>query len=190
MKPWQSILLGFLLGLLAAAGILLIVKQPVGQPVRLLPAPTQGPALVQVSGAVFKPGVYALPPGSRVQQAIDAAGGALNSADPLALNLAAPISDGMRIWVPRANELTPLPNPSSTAAITATLSPEHPLNLNTASAAELDGLPGIGETRAAAIVTYRQANGLFTQVSDLLKVDGITSSVYAKIENLVTVNGP
>jgi competence protein ComEA len=189
MKPWQNILLGFLMGLLASAAILLVATQPAGQPVHLIPAPTDGLITVQVSGAVFNPGLYQLPQGSRVQQALDAAGGALNSADPMALNLAATISDGMRIWVPRLNEITSTPAPASKTSLISTPSPSNPINLNTATQAELESLPGIGTTRAAQIIIYRQANGLFTQVSDLLKVEGITESVYEKIKGLVTVEG-
>ncbi len=91
---------GIIFALLAAGVIQLVSSQPRGEPIRLLPAPTPEPFVVQVNGEVGKPGVYSLPPGSRVVDAIQAAGGLLPQADVRTLNQAAPIQDGEMVWIP------------------------------------------------------------------------------------------
>ena len=191
MKTCQVILVSLLSGILFAGAVLLIAGQPRGQAVRLLPPPTAAPLQVDVTGEVNHPGVYPLAPDLRIHDALLAAGGATNQADLQALNLAAPLADGMRIWVPGQATATSSASPDSkiSQADIPTPSAEHPLNINTATQSELEMLPGIGETRAQAILTYRMQNGFFTQLADLRNVPGISASTLEKIQHLITT-GP
>jgi competence protein ComEA len=156
------------------------------------PSPTPAPPttaviFVHVTGAVRAPGVYELPPGQRVADAIDAAGGALANADPNALNLAAPLADGDRIAVPaRGEESTPAGH-SHAASATEAAGAAGPVDLNTATAAELETLPGIGPATAAAIVEHREHIGPFATVDDLDAVPGIGKAKLEAIRDLVTV---
>ena len=147
------------------------------------PPATTGPLVVHVAGAVARPGVYELAPGSRVQAAVDAAGGAAPGADPGALNLAAPVADGERVYVPLVGETVPVAaeSPAVTAAATG------PIDLNRASAAELDELPGIGPATAAAIVEHREQHGPFASVEDLEAVRGIGPAKLDALRDLVRV---
>jgi competence protein ComEA len=151
------------------------------------PAPTPGPPaalVVHVAGAVARPGVYELDDGARVHDAIAAAGGPVRRADPDALNLAAAVADGERIYVPRSGENVPVAvkdDPASSAA------PAGPIDLNHATVEELDVLPGIGPATAAAIVDHREQNGPFATVDDLEDVRGIGPAKLEAIRDLVTV---
>jgi competence protein ComEA len=140
--------------------------------------------VVQVAGAVARPGVYSLPVGSRVGDAIKAAGGYSPDVDPraaeTALNLAAKLQDAQSIVVPRRGEAA-----AGSSGSAASKAPG-PLNLNTASAAELDSLPGIGPTTAAKIVTSRQQLA-FTSVDDLVSRKLVSATVLAKFRDQVTV---
>jgi len=136
--------------------------------------------LVHVVGAVRAPGVVELDSGSRVTDALDAAGGPTADADPSQLNLAAPIADGERIAVPRIGEIV-APPPSGTGDERV-----GPVNLNTATAAELDTLPGIGPALADAIMQAR-AERPFTSVDDLRRVRGIGDARFEQLRDLVTV---
>ena len=172
-------------GVLLGAGLIFLVSRPRrGQPVILNPPPTPLPLLVHVAGAVAQPGVYTLPPGSRVQDAINSAGGFSDSADRQALNLAALIQDGSRVYVPFL--VTPehaQPGP----ARQATPSPHFPININTATLAELDSLPGIGPVTAQDIIDYRNRHGSFQRIEDIDQVPGIGPATYEKIKDLITV---
>jgi len=130
-------------------------------------SPPAARLVVHVTGAVRRPGVYALPEGARVQRAVARAGGPTRVADLGALNLAAQVQDGQQVVVPvRAR-------PGAAAPAGATGTPGAPVSLSRASAEELDGLDGIGPTLAARIVAWRQANGGFASVDQLLEVEGI-----------------
>jgi competence protein ComEA len=151
-------------------------------------APTSVPAriVVHVAGAVAHPGVYELPAGARVGEAIEMAGGASRKADPAALNLAAPLGDGERVYVPKVGEPVPAPvvvddTPAGSVA------PAGPIDVNRATAEQLDALPGIGPTTAAAIVDHRETNGPFASVDDLEAVRGIGPAKLDAIRDLVTV---
>lgn len=196
MKTVRDIALGVVFGLLGAGVLLLATRPARGEPVRLSPPPTPAPILVHVAGAVVHPQVYSLPPGSRVQEALAAAGGHLPEADLSALNLAAPLEDGERLWVPSAGAaVTPAPTggePASPGRETSETLPERSpgrINLNTASPSELESLPGIGPALAQRIVAYRQAHGPFTRAEDLLEVPGIGPATFAQIESLITLEG-
>lgn len=156
--------------------------------------PPTGPAslVVHVVGEVARPGLVNLAPGSRVDDAVAAAGGVTAAADIERLNLAAPVGDGAQIRVPAVGEEVagPLvvetgPGPVSDGAMPLTQS--GPVNLNTAGAAELESLPGIGPATAAAIITWRTDNGGFLTVDDLTQVPGIGPVKLAALGDLVTV---
>ncbi|MDH7490211.1 MAG: ComEA family DNA-binding protein [Anaerolineae bacterium] len=147
------------------------------------PSPTPAPVRVYVSGAVVAPGVYTLPPGSIAQDALLAAGGPAQDADLSLVNLAALVSNGQQVHIPRVGEKV-----SQKSQATAIPTPSGPLNLNTATAAELEQLPGIGPALAARIVQYRQEHGPFRTVDALLLVSGIGPSTLNRIRSLVTVD--
>lgn len=134
--------------------------------------------VVHVAGAVAAPGVYELPMGSRVRDAIAAAGGPAEGADLDSLNLAALLSDGEKVHVPKAGEAA-----GSDGAGAA----QGKLNLNSATARQLETLPGIGPVLAERIVAYRQMKGRFTSIRQLLEVEGIGAKKYEAIKGLVTV---
>jgi competence protein ComEA len=146
-------------------------------------APVPTLVVVHVAGAVARPGVYEVRGDARVHAAIDAAGGALPDAAPGSLNLAAPLTDGERIYVPVVGEDVPPPAAPAPTAST----PAGPVDLNRATATELDGLPGIGPATAQAIVDHRTANGPFAAVDDLEAVRGIGPAKLEAIRQLVTV---
>ena len=135
-------------------------------------------AYVHVAGAVLHPGLYRLGGSPRVADAIDAAGGVAADADLDAVNLAAAVADGERVYVPRLGEPPPTPPAGAVATGTADTGP---IDLNTATVDQLDALPGIGPSTAEAIIAYRQEHGRFRSVDELLEVRGIGPS---KLENL------
>lgn len=154
-------------------------------------AAEEAPAIVvHVGGAVAEPGVRELPRGARVQDAVDAAGGFAEGAAGDGLNLARPLTDGEQIVVPMQEEVEAA---SSTASVegagdarTGTASGGK-VNLNRASASELDALPGVGPSTAEKIVADREANGPFATVEDLKRVSGIGDKKFADLADLVCV---
>jgi competence protein ComEA len=141
--------------------------------------------VVHVAGAVASPGLHELPPGSRVADAIAAAGGLTPQADASRINLAAPVTDGERVYVLAVGEQEPTvavggAEPGDDAA-------SGPVNLNTADAEALDALPGIGPATAAAIIEHRGKVGAFTSVDQLLDVPGIGEAKLEALRDLVTV---
>lgn len=182
MKSWQLVTFGIMVGLLSAAVILLVVSRPTGQPVEILPAPTPSPLVVHVSGEVRNPGVYILPQDSRVAGAVEAAGGLLKNADLSRINLAARVKDGDKIWIPAAGDETGGLSQSPVQASGTVI------NINTASARELETLPGIGEVKAGQIVAYREEHGLFMSLEDLLNIPGIGPELLEKIRPGITLS--
>lgn len=161
------------------------------------PSPTPSPVLVwvHVMGAVVVPGLVSLPAGARVADAITAAGGLRDDADPGELNLAQPVPDGSQLIIgtlaePRG-ELRVSGAGSGGAAGNSGLSGGAQggptLNLNTATAAQLETLPGVGPATAAKIIAWREANGGFSRVEELQEVDGIGPKTYAQLAPLVHV---
>jgi len=145
--------------------------------------------VVHVDGAVERPGVHDVAAGGRVIDAVLAAGGLSRNADRSRINLAQPVADGQRIWVPAMGEGAPPAivgggQPAASGDEPAT-GPAGPLSLSTASAAALEALPGIGPSLAAAIVEHRDRNGAFEEVADLLDVAGIGPAKLEAIADLV-----
>lgn len=187
MKPWHLILLGLLCGLLAT-GIILLISQPVrGTPIHLPPVPTQGPIAVDVSGAVASPGVYFLETGSRVEDAIQAAGGFLPEAFKESINLAAPLLDGSKVLVPILREDSSSVLNSQESQTNDPDQTVFPININTASKELLMQLPGIGETKAQAIIDYRNQNGPFTALEEIQEVSGIGPVTFQNLKDLITI---
>jgi competence protein ComEA len=147
--------------------------------------PTQmfAPALViDITGEVVSPGVYELPAGSRVIDAIKAAGGARPKAALSELNLARVIKDGEQIYVDPIYTAGTRARIGSKAAV-----PRGPVNINRATTSQLDSLDGIGPVIAKRIIAYRTTNGPFTAVEDLLKVSGIGDAKFAQIKEKIRV---
>jgi competence protein ComEA len=142
--------------------------------------------VVHVAGAVLNPGVHRLSVGARVIDAVTAAGGPLPDASIDAINLAAPLVDGLRLYVPRVGEVVDVVEPEA-AAPTGSGAPAGPVDLNRATVAELDRLPGVGPATAAAIVEHRERAGPFATVGDLEDVPGIGPAKLAALAGLVTV---
>ena len=142
--------------------------------------------VVYVAGAVAAPGVYTLAPLSRVTDAMSAAGGALSTADLKVVNLAAAVRDGERIYVPVVGEVVPVVVASDAVPVDATI-PTGPVNVNTATADQLDVLPGVGPTTAAAIVAHREQHGPFQTIDQLGDVHGIGPAKLEALRGLVTV---
>lgn len=191
--PLERPLLAAVVAIALATGLAWLALRPAPLPVELtLPRATpaeasgsdEGPSgqvTVHAAGAVTTPGVYRLSTGSRVADLLTAAGGATPDADLDQLNLAAPLADGERILVPRRGE-------SISASATATGSQSSTkVNLNTATAEELDKLPGIGPATAEAIIRHRETRGRFRSVTDLLEVRGIGEAKLEQLRPLVKV---
>ena len=171
------------------------------------PSATPGSIAVYVCGAIRNPAVYRLAPGSRVVDAVTKAGGLSHEADAEAINLAEPLTDGMKVDIPKkgahpelqidngAVDLHGRPKPASrrTGHRSSGRSGSHKLqsgqtlDINTASESELTQLPGVGPTLARRIVEYRQANGPFATIDDLQNVSGVGASTFAKMEAFLRV---
>lgn len=150
---------------------------------------------VYVSGAVRNPGVYPLREDARLADALAAAGGATGDAVLESVNLARRIKDEEHYHIPRVGEtLPPAPSTAVGQALAPVVSASEEegglIDLNSASEALLDTLPGIGKTLASAIVDYRESNGPFSSVEDITKVPRIGPATYEKIRDLVTVRKP
>ncbi len=138
--------------------------------------------VVSVVGLVARPGLVTLPEGSRVADAVAAAGGLLPDADPASVNLAAVVADGEQVAVGVPGAVT-----AAAAGGTTGASGSGPVDLNAATAADLDALPGIGPVLAQRIVEHREHSGPFRTVEQLDDVPGIGPATYAELGELVTV---
>ena len=140
--------------------------------------------VVHVVGAVRRPGLYRLPEGARIADAVRRAGGATRRADLQLINLAAPASDGVQVVVPRR-----APPPGQGASATASGGPaatSGPVHLNTATLEELDALPGVGPVTAQKILDYRERHGAFSSVDELDAIPGIGPARLEQLRELVT----
>ncbi len=134
--------------------------------------------VVHVCGAVREPGVVALAAGARAVDAIALVGGMTGQADEDYINLAAVLQDGEKLYVPTKEETLLWEEAQAKAAF---------VNINTATSEELCTLPGIGESKAADIIAYREKQGAFTCKEDIMKVNGIKESLFTRIEELIIV---
>lgn len=181
-RRWALLLAAVALAILAVAGRTLAdagtatVQPAVLVPERSAAAPK---LVVHVAGAVRRPGLYRLAEGKRVADAVARAGGATAPADTAAINLAAPLADGMQVLVPRRVPA------GTTGAAGSTAAGGRP-SLSSASAAELDALPGIGPVTAQKIVDYRAAHGGFRAVDDLDAIPGIGPARLEQLRDLVS----
>ncbi|MDX1891325.1 ComEA family DNA-binding protein [Mycolicibacterium sp. 050158] len=163
------------------------------------PGPPEGPVVVSVVGLVHRPGLVTLTAGARIADALSAAGGPLDGADLVGLNMARRVDDGEQIVVgisspaagaPGMRSSVTSPTTASPPAAAAGGKPSAPaglVNLNTATVEQLDALPGVGPVTAAAIVAWRDANGRFAGVDQLGEVDGIGPARLEKLRALVEV---
>lgn len=144
---------------------------------------------VHICGAINHPGVYFMPKGSRIYQLVEEAGGFLPEADQAYLNLASPVSDGMKVTVwtkeeaQTAEDNTGIVLPSDQGQSLQT----GKVNINTAGKEELMSLRGIGESRAEDIIAYREKHGFFQKIEDIMKVSGIKDAAFEKIKEKITV---
>jgi competence protein ComEA len=185
----------FAAAVVVAAGIVLLLRHhggagagavaPPVAPVQHASAPAVRQVVVDVVGAVRRPGLYRLREGSRIADAVALAGGATPRAQLAAVNLAAPIADGEQIVVPVRGAGAVAAGGVGGSSATPGASPTAPLDLNTATAEQLDALPGIGPSTAQKILDYRQAHGPFHSVDELDAVPGIGPGRIAQLKGLV-----
>jgi competence protein ComEA len=195
MKQVLYVLMGVLAGFILAGALLYVMRSPAGEPIALEPAPTEKPIAVHIIGAVPRPGLYEFPEGARIQDAIDAAGGLLADADESSLNLAAKLEDGQQLDIPyRAGAESSVPVLSTPDVFGEDVFPTESsgsladlVDINTATLEELDALPGIGPTTAQKIIDYRDENGPFNQIEDIMNVSGIGPATFENIKDLITV---
>ena len=182
-----SYLLAVLLGIGIGGIILLLNKQPKPEMIKILPTETKTPLVAHIVGEVRDPGIYELPAGARISDLVTAAGGFSDTADTTAVNLAGILWDGQQIFIPSI--------PSSDTTSTNDNSPGNGtdiqstnlININYGSKEELMTLPGIGETKAEAIISYREQYGGFEVIEDIMKVSGIGEGIFESIKDKITV---
>lgn len=200
-RAWRGYVGLSLVWLAILGGVLFLTRRPTVQPIEILPpptpaatatpqpTPTPGPVRVDVAGAVHAPGVYTLPPGSIISDAIAAAGGATDDAALDRVNKALTLQEGMQVYVPRISEAAPplLSNPAAGATSAPTAddpgAPAALVNINTATPAELDTLPGVGPSTAQRIIDGRP----YGKIEDLMRVKGIGQATFDKLKDHVTV---
>ena len=209
---WKRLVVGVVALPVAAVVVWWLVQLPAPPIENFIPTATTSPSIsselpsdlllndseplriaVHVVGAVQQPGVYHLAAGSRGDDAVRSAGGATSQADLQRVNLAAVLVDGQQLWIPRIGErLVPntlpitLPNAAPSNAVPSNGVPAL-VDINQATVADLDRLPGIGPSTARAIVDHRTRNGPFASVDDLLAVRGIGPAKLAELRALVRV---
>ena len=149
-------------------------------------SPEQDLITVDVKGAVKSPGIYDLPVGSRVHDAVQKAGGLTDEADSKSLNLAQKISDEALVYVPTKGEEAA--SQQATSGTSPSTSKDKKVNLNKASLEELKQVKGLGGKRAQDIIDHREANGKFKSVDELKKVSGIGAKTIEKLKDYVTVD--
>lgn len=144
--------------------------------------------VVHICGAVKNPGIYIMEEGSRIYQAIEQAGGFCEEADQDYLNQADRLMDGMKLYVPTKEEAAQGPADWQSTNNSSVLHSENMLvNINTAGEELLCTLSGVGSTRAKSIIAYREKNGAFQKIEDIMNVDGIKDGLFQKIKDSITV---
>jgi competence protein ComEA len=188
IQKLRDLSLGVLFGLCSAGLILLISRPKPGQAVLLRPPPTPIPLVINIDGEVAHPGVYTLSVHSRVHDAIEAAGGFSDAANPGSVNLAALLKDGDHIYIPA--QISPGEINGELGSSVLGLAPDGGIislvNINQAGMEELISLPGIGPVTAEKIILYRQDH-LFTRIEEIQKVDGIGPATFDQIKIYLTV---
>ncbi len=181
LQRYGPVLIGSFIIFAGIGAAILLTSPPRGDPIVLAePANVR----VHVAGEVLRPGVYELPFGSIVQDAIDAAGGLSADASQDRVNLAATLEDGQQVFVPEFSEAAAsIPNSS----IPSSGSFAEQISINTASAPALERLPGIGPVLAQRIVEYREQNGPYQRLEDLLEVEGIGPSKLESLQDYIQV---
>ena len=150
-------------------------------------SPSAAPTLmVDVAGEVRRPGVYTLPAGARVCDAIDLAGGVTGKAQLTAVNLAARLVDGQQVVVPSRGAVV-TPGQTGTGSGTVSGGPTSPVNINTATLEQLDALSGVGPATAQKIIAYREANGGFKSIEEIKNVPGIGDAKFEALKGSITV---
>jgi len=197
LTRYRPYLVMMLLFISVLVGTVYVLRRPESAPATLVivtasprPSATVASIMIDVRGAVNKPGVYSLAAGSRLQDALTLAGETLPNADTRALNLARKLNDGEQIYVPLQGEIPPtIPSASGKSDSRSAPTPTRAgkLNLNTATLQELDALPGIGPVTAQSIIDYRNQNGAFKKLDDVKKVRGIGDSLYNQIKDLIAL---
>lgn len=198
MKNALTVLLGIMAGFALAGLLFFVSRAPAGEAIVLQPAPTKAPIAVHVIGAVPRPGLYEFVEGARVQDAINAAGGLLATANVDSINLAALLQDGQQLNIPyQSGAQSAQDEPSTSVELPGGEEEQNSnsdsseggdlININTASLEELDSLPGIGPTIAQRIINYREENGPFNTIEDIMNVSGVGPSTFEEIQDLITV---
>lgn len=208
MKLNQSnigwILTAFVLGLVFALAGMTLMKQTQPAPIIIsppeptptaVPTETPGPVQVFVNGAVLQEAVYTLPAGSLAQDAIEAAGGFADDANITVVNLAQPMFNGAQVYVPFNAENNATPTAvilteanANSSQNTQTVNVEV-ININNADATQLETLPGIGASTAEKIIAFRNENGRFATIEDIMNVPGIGQGKFDQLRELITVAG-
>ena len=148
------------------------------------------PIVVYICGEVNKPGVYELEPGSRIFDAINVAGGYSKDAYVESVNLAQVISDEQMIYIPSADDVQNMTEGqiiANTVDITRNSTSNSKVNINTASISELTTIPGIGESKANKIISYRTEHGKFNSIEDIMNISGIKEGLFNKVKDYICV---
>lgn len=201
MKPWQLLLTGILLGLLTGGAILLISQPERGVPIVLTPPPTPthtalpkptatiAPIEVMIRGQIASPGMYTLDRETRLKDLIELAGGLTVQADVDRINNVFLLRDGDYFYIPMVGEIIPetARNAPGNNPLDNPTYYDYPLNINTADQEAFESLPGIGPSKAADIIAFREHNGFFVTIDDLLNVPGIGPATLESIRDYLTI---
>ncbi len=135
--------------------------------------------IIDVGGEVKNPGIVQLPEGSRVYIAIEKAGGLKQTADTRRINLAAILNDGEKLYIPKFNEVLELTSGSDSSTL---------ININTANSDALQKINGVGPSTAEKIIIYRQSNGPFKKIEEMMNINGIGEKTFEKFKSQITIN--
>lgn len=178
MKRWVSFTAGVLLGIMIGGVICLVASPKLNSSISYISPTTTTKIVISITGSVRNPGVFTLNYGSRINDAIEAAGGLSENANVDGVSLAQVLEDEENIFIPSTSNDIPSSISNSQGKI----------NLNTASLEELISLPGIGQEKAQAVIDFRNQHGNFTSIQDLLFVPGFGQGILDSIKNLIVVN--
>ncbi|SEM30569.1 competence protein ComEA [Mesobacillus persicus] len=163
-------------------------KEMVGDLESSSPVPVEPTILmVDIKGEILNPGVYEVHDGDRIINLIEKAGGLTKDADSIGVNFALKLSDEMAVYIPKKGESTEAVGGMTINAGSNSEAGGSKVNLNSATASDLETLPGIGPAKSAAILEYRETNGSFKSIEDLKSISGIGEKTYEKLSSLITV---